>query len=964
MLSRALLALTLVACAMGAPGIAVPAMAQTGPKSAVTLKLSDVSLEPGQALVAKGKLAAPTKRRVYLQSRVGSTWRTVAKSTSNRRGGYSIRTKAPTVEGRVLFRTVAPTVRTRTGRLPAVSSKKVAARVAARASSVTAVVARTSYAVGETVEVTGNVLPAQARPLELQRLEADGAWRTVGAASSTPAGAGTLTHLLAAAGTWTYRVIAPASAGSAPAVSAPVSVSATAPAPATTRIQVVVTGLPTGQAADILLSAPGQPDRVVTGDVLIDHVSAGSWTVTTRPVIVGTDAYHGVEDVRALNVAQGSTTSIVVDYGVIVPETTVVSPPSEIAAVTDLGDGTLRISLAPGAPTASPAEVAARHRRQVARLVRTGMDRTEASSESTCRAMENGILCEGNIFVADRSPQSPNGVFARVPDGGLIDNNTFLVTTRGATLTEAVKLGRTPAADLGKELEVSKHVETKTFTCSGNLKVAIDASAEVAPTLDFSLEVAWGRLTKAEAIATIEQTAALTATATGEGTCETAPQTLIDRRPLPPVTVHVGPIPVVLSPRLHVSLKAEGRAAGSAKLGWTERSAARFGLTYDGENFKAVKEVEPPTMTDVPAQLQGDVNARATLTAGIDVLLYGVAGPRIAADAALTANAAAYGTASAASVNWSVGYEVSAHAQFVSNEALDKGALGVESEKLVIWGPHSNTLLSGMNAWNPPADYFPRITTTSLPPAEVGTAYSELVSTADNRAGWWQLEGTLPDGLTIDRDTGRIGGVPTRVESTSFSVRFTDGHGRTVTSGLLTVKVGEREAGILPDAFIGSGTTPPDYYERLPEAVGSAGEWSIESGGLPPGLAFTSDGWVTGRPTGGSRHTFVARLDSPDGTVFRKEYQLAVVEAWMTSSCTYQPGKTMIVAGLDLSLYALNAHHVVVRMNGVTQIDAMTEPGKMNAGIFRDDLQSGVPYAVDLVVDGYEYHMDVFCPSP
>ena len=937
-------------------------MAQVGPRPAITLKLSDSSLEAGQVFQAKGRLSSAAKRRVVLQSRVGSAWRTIAKGRSNKRGAYSIRVVAAAVEGRVLYRAVAPKARMKARRLPAVSSKKVTARVTARASSVTTAVTRTSYAVGETIEVSANVNPATARPLALQRLEADGTWRTVGTASSTPEGAGALTHTLAP-GSWSYRVLAPASEGFAAATSAPVSVNATTPATPATRIQVVVTGLPAGRAADILLSGPGQPGRVVTSDVLVDQVSAGDWTVTTRPVTVGTDEYHGVEDVRVFNVAQGSMTSIVVDYGVIVPETTVVAPPSEIASVTDLGDGTLRITLTPGTPRASPSEVAARQRRQTARLMQTGMDGTEAASESTCRAMDNGILCEGNIFVADRSPQSPDGVFARVPDGGLIDSSTFLVTTRGATLTEAVKLGRTPAADLGKELEVSKKVETKTFTCSGNLKVAVDASAEVAPTLDFSLDVAWGRLTKAQAVATIEQTAELTARLTGEGKCETEPQTLIDSK-LPPVTIHLGPIPVVLSPRLHASIKAEGRASGSATLGWTEQASARFGLTYDGSTFRAVKESKPPTITQIPAQFQGDADARATLTAGVDVLLYGVAGPRIAADAALTANAAAYGTASGATVNWSVGYDVSAYAQFVSNEALEKGALGIESEKLVIWGPHRNTLLSGMAAWNPPADYFPRITTTSLPAAEVGAAYNEVVATADNRAGWWQLDGVLPDGLTLDRDSGRIGGVPTRVESASFNIRFTDGQGRAATSERLTVEVNERQEGILPDAFIGSGTTPPDYYERLPEAVSSTGEWSIESGTLPPGLAFTSNGWLTGRPTGGSRHTFVARLDRPDGTVFRKEYQMAVVEAWMTSSCSYQPGKTMIIAGLDISMYALNPHHVVVRMNGVTVTDAMTEPGQSPAGFFRDDLTSGVPYAVELAVDGHSYHMDVFCPSP
>ncbi|WP_136520834.1 hypothetical protein, partial [Cellulomonas telluris] len=195
--------------------------------------------------------------------------------------------------------------------------------------------------------------------------------------------------------------------------------------------------------------------------------------------------------------------------------------------------------------------------------------------------METGILCEGNIFVADRSAKARNGVFARVPDGGLIDSSTFLVTTRGATLTDAVKLGRTPQVDLGKQLEVSKEVKTETFSCSGTLKADLTATAEIDPTLDFSLDVAWGRLQKAEAIARIEQTAELTASLTGEGTCATESRPILDK-PLPPVTVHLGPVPVVLAPQLHVSVKAQGSASGTATVGWSEEASAEFGLAYGG----------------------------------------------------------------------------------------------------------------------------------------------------------------------------------------------------------------------------------------------------------------------------------------------------------------------------------------------------------------------------------------------
>jgi hypothetical protein len=935
-------------------------------KPAISLKISDATLEAGQAFSATGRLTKPTKRPVVVQMRTGSAWKQIAKGRSTRRGKYSMRALAPTSAGRFLLRTVAPTSRVKGTRLPAVRSKHLTIAVTARTvapSSVTARAARTSYVVGETVEITGNVTPAVARPIDLQRLERDGSWRTVGSASSTPQGAGAITHLLEA-GSWSYRLAAPASADLAGAVSAPVAVDVSLPAPPATRLQIVVTGLPSTTAADVALVGPDGVTQVVSGDRVLD-VSAGEWAVTPRPVRVATDTYNGVESTHVVHVDRGRTTSLVVDYGVIVPETTTVAPPGEIKSVTNLGDGTLRVELTTGGTLAGPATVAAHHRRATDRLIAKGVEPAVAQSESTCRAMENGVLCEGNIFVAGTSARTPDGLFARVPEGGLIDSNTLLVTTHGATLTEAVKLGRTPTADLGKKLEVTnKELDTKYFDCTGSLKAALDASARVEPSLDFTMDVTWGRLTKAEAVVKVEQTAELTATLVGQGECEVDPQKLIDR-PLPPVTVHLGPIPVVLSPRLHVTLRAEGKASGSSKLGWTEKASSRFGLSYDGSGFKAVKELNPPKITEVPAQFQGEASARASLTAGVDVLLYGVAGPRIAAEAALLANAKAYGTASGASVVWSAGYDVSAYAQFVTNERLETGPLGIESERLDIWGPHRGTLLNGMVAWQPPPGYFPQITTTSLPGAMVGVAYDQRIETADNREGWWQLDsGQLPDGLTLDRDTGRVTGIPGRLETSAFAVRFTDGQGHSTLSGNITIEVAEARAVALPDAYAGHPATP-DYYERLPAAAGETGEWTIESGSLPPGLALTSSGWLTGRPTTMTRYGFVARLDRPDGSVLRQEYQLSVIEVWLDSGCTYNNATTtMIVAGLDLSGAALHSHRVVVRLNGVTELDMMSTPGRQTGtGRFWDSLPRGVAYHVELVIDGHVYEEDVYCST-
>lgn len=72
----------------------------------------------------------------------------------------------------------------------------------------------------------------------------------------------------------------------------------------------------------------------------------------------------------------------------------------------------------------------------------------------------------------------------------------------------------------------------------------------------------------------------------------------------------------------------------------------------------------------------------------------------------------------------------------------------------------------------------PEITTTSLPDGEVGTPYSETVSSTGGTAPLvWSIEaGALPDGLTLDADTGEISGTPTTsaLVVNTFTVRVTD----------------------------------------------------------------------------------------------------------------------------------------------------------------------------------------------
>lgn len=134
---------------------------------------------------------------------------------------------------------------------------------------------------------------------------------------------------------------------------------------------------------------------------------------------------------------------------------------------------------------------------------------------------------------------------------------------------------------------------------------------------------------------------------------------------------------------------------------------------------------------------------------------------------------------------------------------------------------------------------------------------------------WSMVSGSLPQGLSLNADTGVISGRPAIVGAFSFTVRVTDSETTSATSGTLNITINLGPLGVINSGNLPAGSTGVDYSQQL---LGTGGTppytWSIANGTLPPGLSLNvSTGRISGKPTAIGSSAFIVRItDSASAT--------------------------------------------------------------------------------------------------
>ncbi len=186
----------------------------------------------------------------------------------------------------------------------------------------------------------------------------------------------------------------------------------------------------------------------------------------------------------------------------------------------------------------------------------------------------------------------------------------------------------------------------------------------------------------------------------------------------------------------------------------------------------------------------------------------------------------------------------------------------------------------------------PVISTTSLPDAELGEAYTATLETSDNRAGTWTITaGELPPGLTLAAATGVISGIPTTVGTSGFTVQFKDAAELTATKQLSIVVAGDN---LIVTTSLPDGVKGTAYTATLKSKDDRAGTWSISAGSLPAGLGLNdATGVISGTPTAPGKVDFTVRFQDGAGAASTRALSITVANTPPEIATTTLPKGTV-----------------------------------------------------------------------
>jgi hypothetical protein len=654
-------------------------------------------------------------------------------------------------------------------------------------------------------------------------------------------------------------------------------------------LRVEVDGVPGNVGANVLVTGPdGFSERVSAGLSVFSDLPLGAYEIVAFGVTDDTQSdsgYTPIESSFVVEVGDVTGASVLVEYEEMRAVASDRSRPMDAATASLLVDAessSLR-RFSAGEP-----------------LEETGGTLRFATSNAYLDGLE-----VGDVITVGVTPVTPQGFLGTVLEVRGESDGSVVVEAGPATLQDAVEQGvlafstmLSPADvvatatyydgidPLGTPDGLQSNDISHSFCPIANQVdllqdsqhvLELDGSVCFTLDVDFSTSVRMFRSNELSFVTTVRETAEIELT--GEANLPAFDRTfpLVDYT-LTPITIWAGPVPVVVTPVITVSVTAAGSLEASFHTGVEQSLTFSAGLNYRDGKWEQVRPQLQPDFTHTPLTFDAGLQVSAGVQPQLALNLYGVVGPTLA----MTVSAQADVTLPA----WRLlfGLDVQAGVQFdvLGYFELSYEAVLFAREWQVAQGE------GGLRA--PPA-----IDSFLASPRSIESGESTTLS--------WTLSGGAPDSVSISPGVGSVAGRssitvdPTAATTYTLSVANDAG----VVTSSTTVSVSDPSD---PPAWSVSPTalafeTPAGGAPISPktlvvtnagDAAGtvqvtvdygtSGGSWlSVSPSTLS--LAAGSSGTVTASATGctGASNSTAAIVFNGGGAVERVPVQLACYEA-------------------------------------------------------------------------------------
>ena len=172
-----------------------------------------------------------------------------------------------------------------------------------------------------------------------------------------------------------------------------------------------------------------------------------------------------------------------------------------------------------------------------------------------------------------------------------------------------------------------------------------------------------------------------------------------------------------------------------------------------------------------------------------------------------------------------------------------------------------------------------KIVAASLPKGKIGEVYALQTISASGGVGartFSLASGALPPGMAFT-SSGIFSGSPTVAGTYTFTIRVTDSVGTNAQQSF-SVAIDPPNPLAFFTTSLPKGKVGSVYAAQTLEISGGVGArtFSLASGALPPGMAFTSSGIFSGSPTIAGTYTFTIRVTDSLGTNAQQSFSVAI----------------------------------------------------------------------------------------